>query len=183
MRINPTTLHWFKESQLYVLSADKLILETEPHSSLESLKEDEIKAFGLFGERKGKFTFDVKLDFAFHNLEDECGIILKRTEEDWCKFGVSLKNAEVNEIFCVRYQNGFKDTSIRSIGKDIHTIFLRIVYDKNFADFTYSTSGDRHRIFRYMELPEEMTGVPGVYACSPQNSYFDCTFSKMEINE
>ena len=97
-RINPGTWTWFHEPKLYILSGDKLILETEPESTLVSFEESKLSAFGLLGEALTNFSYEARIDFMFQNVLDECGLIIKFNDNDWWKYGVRSKNKDINEV-------------------------------------------------------------------------------------
>ena len=82
-RINPGTWTWFHEPKLYILSGDKLILETEPESTLVSFEESKLSAFGLLGEALTNFSYEARIDFMFQNVLDECGIYYMENVFSW----------------------------------------------------------------------------------------------------
>ena len=127
-RINPGTWTWFHEPKLYILSGDKLILETEPESTLVSFEESKLSAFGLLGEALTNFSYEARIDFMFQNILDECGLIIKFNDNDWWKYGVRSKNKDINEVFCEHYLNGYCDGSYRDIGRNIKNLYFRIFY-------------------------------------------------------
>ena len=180
-RINPNTWSWFREPKLYIFSADKLILETEPNSELNTLEEGKISAFGLLGEQIENTVFESRIDYKFQNVLDECGLLIKINEHDFWKYGVRSKNKDINEVFCEHNINGYLDGSYRDIGKEISNLYFRISFIENHLFFLCGTDGKRFRNMRRVEFGDKISTIPGIYACSPGNSYFDCTFSKIEI--
>ncbi|MBQ9048829.1 MAG: DUF1349 domain-containing protein [Solobacterium sp.] len=181
-RVNPSYLHWFHQPKLYILSADKLILETEPYTSMQNMTIDENSGFGLFGDEHSAFEAEIRLQFGFRNRNDECGMLLKLNDDSWFKFGVSSAEKEFNELFCTRFHQSFRDRNLRVIGSGVNTVWLRLMYTRGRAAFSYSLNGDRYITYREITFPDyQGAAAAGIYACSPGNSYFDCTFSQMEI--
>lgn len=179
-RINPSLWTWFHEPKLYIFSSDKLILETEPQSRLDTLVQNEVTAFGLLGDTLSNFRYDSRIDYAFQNVLDECGLIIKINDCDWWKYGVRSKNKDINEIFCEHYINGYFDGSYRDIGKGIKNLYFRITVQEKFIQFMCSGDGKTFRNMRRVQFGDKIIATPGIYACSPGNSFFDCTFSKIE---
>lgn len=44
----------------------------------------------------------------------------------------------------------------------------------------FGADGKNYRNMRRVEFGDKIIAIPGIYACSPGKSYFDCTFSKIE---
>ena len=70
------------------------------------------------------------------------------------------------------------------IGGAIRRMHYRIWYRGGAVRVQYSFGGKRWSDFREFQLthPERKLKI-GLYACSPGNSYFDCTFSGMTLEE
>ncbi len=180
-RINPSLWTWFNEPKLYIFSSDKLILESEPQSKMDTFHQDKISAFGLLGEELTDFCYEARIDYALQNVLDECGLIIKISDDDWWKYGVRSKNKDINEIFCEHYLNGYFDGSYRDIGKGIKNLYFRMITKEKKMHFMCSADGKTYRNMRRVEFGDKIIATPGIYACSPGNSFFDCTFSKIEI--
>ena len=181
-RVDLSRLEWFHEPQLSIQSADKLVIETEPYSSLSSFQQEELLAFGTADRRMTEFTVTVKMSYQFREPQDECGIVIRLNDERWEKFGVALKNREVAEIICTRYSHGLIDKSMREIGSGIIVLYLKAHYNHGSVAFAYSMNGKKYTDFRSTQfVDDEREAQYCLYACSPGNSYFDVTFSGLEL--
>lgn len=181
-RINPASLHWTNKPGMSVIRGDKLIVETEPYTSLNSLTYGSRDAASLELDPMAGFTMTLKISYDFRAPEDECGIILKENSAHWCKCCVICREGSQTDIACTEYEGGYGDRSSREIGAVIDHIYFQVRYWNGNVRFRYSFNGDRFSDFRWLHFTSEGQKVTaGIYACSPGNSWFDCTFSEMEL--
>ena len=168
-RIDPRQLTWVCQPKLYILSSDKLLIETEPFTELKP-QGNSAEAVEMSIMPKGSFCFSARVDFNYHNSFDQCGFILYDDEK--------------MKLRCIVYHGGAGDISVRDVGSAITRMFYRIWYRGGAVRIQYSFSGKRWSDFREFRLnhPERKLKI-GIYACSPGNSFFDCTFSGMTLEE
>jgi regulation of enolase protein 1 (concanavalin A-like superfamily) len=182
-RIDPSSLQWLRKPSMYMLDGDRLVLETEPHTSFHSLNFDSTNAFGMLVEPGSSFCFTVRADFRFQGAEDECGVLLKRTNTRWAKAGIECRG-DTSDLFCTVYSGGYGDRSCRQVGSGIRWMYFRLLYWSGNARFQYSFNGERYSDMRWLHFaPGAEPVVAGIYACSGGDSYFDCTFSDMQIQQ
>ncbi|MCR5450375.1 MAG: DUF1349 domain-containing protein [Solobacterium sp.] len=182
-RMNPAAMQWVNKPGMTIVSGDKLIIETEPHTSLNGLIYGSRAAAILELEPMKNFTLDLRADYEFHKNEDECGILLKVSDLYWCKFCL-VRRGKSLDLVCTVYRNGYGDRCVREVGDMISHMYFRVQYWNGNVRFCYSFNGDRYSDMRWLHLTtQEITVTPGVYACSPGDSWFDCTFSEMYITD
>lgn len=182
-RIDPRQLTWVCQPKLYILSSDKLLIETEPFTELKP-QGNSAEAVEMSIMPKGSFCFSARVDFNYHNSFDQCGFILYEGENRKMVIGTEYHNDEKMKLRCIVYHGGTGDISVRDVGSAITRMFYRIWYRGGAVRIQYSFSGKRWSDFREFRLnhPERKLKI-GIYACSPGNSFFDCTFSGMTLEE
>ena len=179
--LDPSTLHWMRRPSMYTISDERLVLETEPYTSFQSLSYDSTDAFGMTLDPMDQFCFSVRMDYHFRGLEDECGILLKQSNTRWAKAGMECRR-EGLDLACTVYGDGYGDRSCREMGSGIRWMYLRVIYWNGNVRFQYSFNGGKYTDMRWLHFASAADPViAGIYACSPGNSYFDCTFSCMQV--
>lgn len=181
--IDPSKLHWLRQPSMYMFDHNRLVLETEPYTSFHSLSFDSTNAFGMLLDPMTNFCFTARTDYLFRRPEDECGILLKRNNTNWSKAGIECRPENL-DLACTVYSDGYGDRSCRQIGSGIRWMYLRVLYWSGNVRFQYSFNGQRYSDMRWLRFaPGEEPVTAGIYACSGGDSYFDCTFSELQLRE
>jgi regulation of enolase protein 1 (concanavalin A-like superfamily) len=182
-RIDPRQLIWVTQPELYILSSDKLMIETEPFTDLRPAG-GSAEAVELSIMPKGSFCFSARVDFDYRHSFDQCGFILYEGDHRKMIIGTEYHDDEKMKLRCIVYHGGIGDINSRDIGSAINKMFYRIWYRGGAVRIQYSFAGKRWSDFREFQLnhPDRKLKI-GIYACSPKNSYFDCTFSAMTLEE
>ena len=183
-RIHPASMAWLHKPNMSVVSGDRLIIETEPFTSLHSLSYGSHEAAGKIMEPAGQFEMTVRIDYSFKSPADECGIFIRRDVSHWCKCCVECRDGNVTDLACTVYRDGCGDRSVREIGDVIRHMYFRVICWNGNLRIRYSFNGDVYSDLRWLHFAsgEDPVSV-GIYACSPGDSWFDCTFSEMELND
>ena len=179
--IDATQLEWVHKPERYIISKEKVILETEPFTSLIKGKKG-AEAIELSLKSLDSFCFTVRVDFEFQGQFDQCGIVLYSGKKRLAICDVKHHNDEVEELECVVFHGKYGDKSSRDIGSAIHWLYYRVWYRAGIVRIQYSFNGKVYSDVR--QFINEDTKEPiriGVYACSPNDSSFDCTFSNMNL--
>jgi len=181
--ISPYDMQWFRKPAMYTMDSEKLTIETEPQTSFHALAYDSTEAFGMIYPGKTSFVFSARMDYAFRGVKDECGLILKRDNTHWAK--VSVENREDGlDLTCTVYADGYGDRSCREVSEGIRWIYFKILYWNGNVRFQYSFNGDKFSDMRWLHIADsDETPSPGIYACSPGSSWYDCTFSDIRMRD
>ena len=181
--LDPSAMHWMRKPSRYMITDERLVLETEPYTSFQSLSYDSTDAFGMTLDPMDSFCFSVRMDYHFQNLEDECGILLRQSNTRWAKAGLECRPDGV-DLACTVYGNGYGDRSCRLLGSGIRWMYLRVIYWNGNVRFQYSFNGEKYSDMRWLHFTSETVPViAGIYACSPGDSFFDCTFSCLQLKQ
>lgn len=181
--LDPSAMHWMRKPSMYMIEPDRIVIETEPHTSFHALSYDSTDAFGLMLDPLSSFGFTVRTDFRFRGPEDECGIVLRRDNEHWAKAGIECR-PESLDLACTVYSKGYGDRSCREISSGIRWMYLRVLFWNGNARFQFSFNGEKFSDMRWLHFASGKESVTaGIYACSPGDSFFDCTFSAMRLRE
>lgn len=173
---------WLSKPERYILQEHKVILETEPFTNLGKKKEGS-RAAELVLDSRDSFRFTVKVEFDYQKPFDQCGILLYQKDKKIAVCGAKLHNDAVDELECVVFHKGRGDRSSRSIGTAIRSLYYRVWYRSGHVRIQYSFNGNVYSDVREFWLPDSVKKLKaGIYACSPGDSSFNCTFSHMDIS-
>ncbi len=182
-QLNVKKLEWIHKPERYILNKDKVILETEPFTEVFG-KKPGAEAIEMSMQPKGNFCFTVRTDFAFHDVLDQCGIMLYDGKKRVLVCGTKHHNDEVDALECIVFHDKYGDRSSREIGTAIKHLYYRIWYREGAIRVQYSFNGTSFIDARQFHLIAKNPMISiGIYACSPHDSSFDCTFSQMEMSE
>jgi len=177
------SLRWISQPLRYIQDEDRLVIETEPFTDLNK-GESSAEAVELSCSTKGSFIFTVRVDFNFHDTFDQCGIVIYNGTFRNAVCGMACHDAETARMMSTVYHVDGADRAGLDIGEAIHWMYYRVFYRAGQVKIQYSFNGDRWtdlRTFGMLRGPERV-GI-GLYACSPGDSSFDCTFSDMTLME
>lgn len=180
-RIDPTTLHWYNKPDLYIISMDKIVLETQPNTRFQGKLNDGKDAVGMYLNVQQDFVFEACLNYRFRNQNDECGIFIHENEQHYITYGLCQQDDLSVQLVCRSFKDGKMDESYRYFGSNIQQFYLRIQKENNTVSFAFGLQGNKYLVHRKLQV-EGMDKV-GIYAHSYGNSYYDCTFSRMEYLE
>ena len=172
---------WLKKPKLYIQKENSIIFETEPFTSIHEI--DKKKAPEIVFTLKKNFVFKVKCDFYFQNIFDACGITIYAGDKRKAIVGTKCQDIEANSLQAIVYHDEYGDRSKRDIASNIHTMYYRLWHRGNTIRVQYSFNGKRYRDFREFVIEDKDEYMVGLYACSPVNSIFDCTFSELVVEE
>jgi regulation of enolase protein 1 (concanavalin A-like superfamily) len=88
----------------------------------------------------------------------------------------------VDEIETIVFHEKYGDKSLREIGTAITWLYFRVWYRGGNVRVQFSFNGRVFTDLRQFHVDTKETPLAiGIYACSPFNSSFDCTFSEMSL--
>ncbi|MBR2067604.1 MAG: DUF1349 domain-containing protein [Solobacterium sp.] len=170
------------QPKLFILNKDSLVVETEPFTDLRPMGNG-AEAVEMRMLPKGNFSFSLRIQYDFKNTFDQCGITLYEGKKRKAIIGIEYYDEEITKISTIVYHGGVGDKSIRDISSGIKYLYYRVWYRGGLCRIQYSFNGDRYLDLREFALRGEGEIHPGIYACSPANSSFDCIFSKVKLED
>ena len=174
-------LKWVHEQKRAVVDHKKIILETEPNTSLNLLGKS-AEAVEMELCPRGNFHFSVRCDFLYKKAFDQCGIVLYDANGRKMVCGCEKRDGEVSKLVCRVYHSDGTDRSEREIGSAIQWMYYRVWVRGGIVRIQYSFNGKRYSDLREFAIGTNVMKI-GIYACSPGNSAFDCVFSEAILDE
>lgn len=191
---------WIYRPEKCRVSADSVIIETEPGSDLwqrtyYGFRNDNAPCLLL--ESGENFTFTTRVTFEYRHLFDQCGVVVYLDNENWFKASIEYENEHYSRLGSVVTNLGYSDWATTDIELP-SVVWYRL--SRRGPDFLIESSTDgvafkQMRIFHLCllgettelmgkadpPLPAESQVSFGVYACSPLDSTFCAEFSNMSL--
>ena len=183
-----TTFEWTRAPQNYSVSKDKVVIETQPATDLWQrtyylFRNDNAPLLQMKTEEEF-FSFTVKTDFLSTHRFDQCGIIMYLDSDNWIKASVEYENEKFQHLGSVVTNNGFSDWSTTEIDASHKTMWYRLSRRKQDFKIECSFDGKDFKQMRICHMFNAQKAIRvGIYACSPENSAFEATFSNPQFTE
>lgn len=183
-----TTFEWTRAPQNYSVSKDKVVIETQPATDLWQrtyylFRNDNAPLLQMKTEEEF-FSFTVKTDFLSTHRFDQCGIIMYLDSDNWIKASVEYENENFQHLGSVVTNNGFSDWSTTEIDASHKTMWYRLSRRKQDFKIECSFDGKDFKQMRICHMFNAQKAIRvGIYACSPENSSFEATFSNPQFTE
>ncbi len=180
-------LQWTREPANYMVSADRIEIVTQPHTDLWQrtyyhFRNDNAPLLQMETEEKF-FSFTVKTQFESKHRYDQCGIVMYLDSDNWLKASVEVENDKIQHLGSVVTNNGYPDWATTEIDASIKSMWYR--FSRREDDYRIECSQDGV-IFRQMRICHMEKGGGairfGIYACSPEDSSFNATFTHMALS-
>lgn len=184
----PSLLRWTREPARCTIDPQKITITTQPHTDLWQrtyyhFRNDTAPVLQMETEEKF-FSFVVKTDFDSHHRFDQCGVVVYLDSENWLKASIEYENERFQHLGSVVTNHGWSDWATTEIDAGIRSMWYRL--SRREDDFCLECSEDGVT-FRQMRICHLLEGGGtirfGVYACSPEDSSFTATFSRMDLTE
>lgn len=189
MSFDTTSFRWTREPKKHYISENKIEIITEPHTDLWQrtyyhFRNDNAPLLQI-SIREKFFSFTVKTDFSesCHRF-DQCGVVIYLNSENWIKASVEYENADFQHLGSVVTNYGYSDWATTEIPSGIKTMWYRL--SRREDDFCIENSWDgktfhQMRICHFFEAQDEINF--GIYACSPEDSFFKAVFTDFTLGE
>ena len=179
---------WIYEPKEYSLSDEKLIIKTEPKTDFwqrtyYGFQNDNAPAL-LIPTSETYFSFNVKTQFNSKHRFDQCGVIIYQDSDNWFKASIEYENENYQRLGSVVTNHGYSDWATTDIPAQQKEMYYRL--SRRGSDYCIENSYDgvhykQMRIFHLFEGQGEIR--IGVYACSPEDSSFEATFTDIKLTE
>ncbi len=180
---------WIHEPAQYKVWDNKIEILTKPFTDLWQrtyyhFRNDNAPILQMETDERF-FSFVVKTDFQeSHHRFDQCGIVMYLDSDNWLKASVEYENDKFQHLGSVVTNNGYSDWATTEISPDIKTVWYR--FSRRDDDYCVECSFDG-ATYKQMRICHMFKGNGkisfGIYACSPEDSYFKATFSEFSFSE
>lgn len=179
---------WTRQPEKFTIEDDKIVMITEPGTDLwqrtyYGFQNDNAPVLQMETEET-YFSFVVKTEFASKHRFDQCGVVMYLDSENWLKASIEYENGEYQRLGSVVTNHGYSDWATTDIDASIKSMWYR--FSRRESDYCLECSTDGI-YFKQMRICHMWEGagriVFGIYACSPENSSFEATFTHMEVTE
>ena len=188
MKFDVKKLEWTREPASSSITDEKIEIVTAPHTDLWQwtyyhFRNDNAPVLQMKTKEK-YFSFVVKTEFDSHHRYDQCGVVVYLDSENWLKASIEYENEEFQHLGSVVTNRGFSDWATTEIPGNVRSMWYRL--SRRADDFRIECSDDgiHFRQMRVCHLYAATGEVAfGIYACSPEDSSFQATFTHMEMTE
>ena len=179
---------WTRQPESFFASDEKVQIVTKPHTDLWQrtyyhFRNDNAPVFQMETEERF-FSFVVKTEFASHHRFDQCGIVMYLDSENWLKASIEYENEQFQHLGSVVTNLGYSDWATTAIDASIKSMWYR--FSRREDDYCIECSEDGLH-FSQMRVCHMHKGGGtirfGIYACSPEESSFQATFTHMEVTD
>ena len=184
--IMPTGFSWFNEPQQHHI-ANGLHLTTNPQTDFwqrthYGFRND--NGHALLTRLEGDFTMRTHVLFEPTTRYDQCGLLVRVDVDNWIKLSTELETPQLCMLGSVVTNLGYSDWATTELNAIPRLMWYQI--SKNGSDFLLQNSSDGARWqqlrIAHLHAPCERVAA-GVYACSPLDGRFTCTFTELTITD
>lgn len=188
MRFAKENLFWIRAPKNYTVTDEKIQIITEPVTDLwqrtyYGFRNDNAPVLQMKTDEK-YFSFTVKTEFESTWRFDQCGVVMYLDSDNWIKASIEYENEEYQRLGSVVTNLGYSDWATTDIPASIKHMWYRLSRRESDYCLECSLDGVDFKQMRICHLHEGAGEICfGVYACSPERSSFQATFTNMEITE
>lgn len=188
MKVNKDLWNWTRKPNNFSISDEKIEIISEPKTDLWQrtyyhFRNDNAPLLQISTSEKF-FSFTVKTEFDSKHRFDQCGIIMYLDSENWIKASIEYENEKFQHLGAVVTNNGYSDWSTTEIDANIKSMWYRLSRREDDFKIECSLDGKEFKQMRICHINKDTDKINfGIYACSPEDSSFKATFTKMEITE
>ena len=188
MDFSISNFQWTREPASFLATDEKVEIITKPHTDLWQrtyyhFRNDNAPVFQMETDEQF-FSFVVKTEFESHHRFDQCGVVMYLDSENWLKASIEYENEQFQHLGSVVTNLGYSDWATTAIDASIKSMWYR--FSRREDDYCIECSIDG-RQFSQMRVCHMHKGGGnirfGIYACSPEASSFQATFTNMEVTE
>ena len=188
MNFPVTKLEWTREPEAFQITPEKIEITTKPNTDLWQrtyyhFRNDNAPVLQMRTEEKF-FSFTVKTSFDSKHRFDQCGVVIYLDSENWLKGSIEYENEEFQHLGSVVTNLGYSDWATTEIPASVKSMWYRLSRREDDYCIECSEDGKRFRQMRVCHLWKGDGEVRfGIYACSPEESSFQATFTDLELSE
>lgn len=179
-------LQWIREPKIKSITQDKVVMITEPNTDLwqrtyYGFQNDNAPILYLETDEQF-FSFTVKTEFKSKQRFDQCGVVIYQDSDNWLKASVEYENDEYQRLGSVVTNHSFSDWATTDVSAEIQSMYYRLSRRKSDYCIECSEDGVNYKQMRICHLFNGDGVIRfGIYACSPEQSAFEATFTEMAM--
>lgn len=183
-----TKMQWTRAPKKYEISGGKIVIITEPGTDLwqrtyYGFRNDNAPVL-QFSTSEKYFSFTVKTQFDSKRRFDQCGIAMYLDSDNWLKASIEYENDKYQRLGSVVTNRGYSDWATTDIDASVKTMWYRLSRRESDYLIECSYDGINFKQMRICHMHEGAGEIKfGIYACSPEQSSFEATFTELEITE
>ena len=188
MKIDIQNFRWTREPKSYSVSNDKIEIVTKPHTDLWQrtyyhFRNDNAPVFQMETDEK-YFSFIVKTAFESKHRFDQCGVVMYLDSENWLKGSIEYENQQFQHLGSVVTNLGYSDWATTAIDASVKSMWYRLSRREDDYCIECSADGEQFSQMRICHMHKGGGTIRfGIYACSPEDSFFKATFTNMELTD
>lgn len=181
-------LFWVNEPKAYMIEDNKIVINTEARTDFwqrtyYGFQNDNAPAL-LMKTNEQYFSFLVKTEFDSKHRFDQCGVIIYQNSDSWIKASIEYENEEFQRMGSVVTNLGYSDWATTDIPASQTFMYYRLSRRKSDFCIENSYDGINYKQMRIAHLFEGEDEIQiGTYACSPEESSFNATFTNIKFIE
>jgi len=178
---------WLNEPSRFLFADGRLTVTTDPQTDFwqrthYGFRND--NGHALLAPISGDFRLRTHVTFQPRQRYDQCGLLVRIDAENWIKVSTEFETAEISMLGSVVTNFGYSDWATTELDGDPGQAWYQI--SKNGADFLLQVSFDgrswQQMRIAHLHAPAESL-LAGIYACSPLDGRFTCTFDHLSVGE
>ncbi|WP_414048979.1 DUF1349 domain-containing protein [Macrococcus animalis] len=179
-------LEWTRASKVYEITDERIQITTEPNTDLwqrtyYGFQNDNAPVLQM-STSEDYFSFTVKTNFDTKRRFDQCGVVIYLNSDNWLKASIEYENDDFQRLGSVVTNAGYSDWASFDIDSNIKSMWYRLSRRESDYCIEYSEDGLNFKQMRIAHLNEGQGEIKfGVYACSPEDSSFEATFTEMNV--
>ncbi|WP_414044367.1 DUF1349 domain-containing protein [Macrococcus animalis] len=179
-------LEWTRASKVYEITDERIQITTEPNTDLwqrtyYGFQNDNAPVLQM-STSEDYFSFTVKTNFDTKRRFDQCGVVIYLNSDNWLKASIEYENDDFQRLGSVVTNAGYSDWASFDIDSNIKSMWYRLSRRESDYCIEYSEDGLNFKQMRIAHLHEGQGEIKfGVYACSPEDSSFEATFTEMNV--
>ncbi len=179
---------WTRQPAAFQVADGKVEIITKPHTDLWQrtyyhFRNDNAPVFQMETDEKF-FSFTVRTAFESKRRFDQCGVVMYLDSDNWLKGSIEYENEQFQHLGSVVTNLGYSDWATTAIDASVKSMWYRL--SRREDDYCIECSADGVH-FSQMRVCHMWQGGGkirfGIYACSPEESFFKATFTDMTLTE
>lgn len=183
---NFNNLDWTRAPKVYEITDECIRITTEPNTDLwqrtyYGFQNDNAPVLQM-STSEDFFSFTVKTEFDTKRRFDQCGVAIYLDSDNWLKASIEYENDDFQRLGSVVTNKGYSDWASFDIDSSIKSMWYRLSRRESDYCIEYSEDGMNYKQMRIAHLNHGKGEIKfGIYACSPEDSSFEATFTEMNV--